>query len=369
MDVKRQTDLIFLDFSKAFDRVSHQILVRKLGDYFLNPKVIAVIKDFLTNRTQKVVVEGVISSSQPVTSGVPQGSVLGPLLFLIYINDLCQDLDSKIRLFADDTVLYREILSPEDHKTLQCDLDKVLLWCRNNEMSLNAKKCNVMSVCRLHVLTEFAYTVESAVLERVQSYKYLGIYLSSDLSWNNHVDYACSRANRALGFVRRQLGKCSTMVKLKAYTTLVRPHLEYASAAWDPNTDTHIAQIEMVQHRAARFILSRFAQLDSVTGMLRELELETLKSRRRKARLSLFYKIVHKITPLVPPNELNLKSVQRRTDNGKAYEHFACHTNPLFSSFYPRTVRDWNLLPSSVVSVDTIDAFCTTLERQRSDCL
>jgi hypothetical protein len=114
MDNKVQTDLIFLDFSKAFDLVLHDLLIQKLYSFSLHPNIIMVIKDFLSNRSQKVV-EGSISNSQTVTSGTIQGSVLGPLLFLIFINDLCEGLSGNIRLFADDTVLYREIKSQQDH--------------------------------------------------------------------------------------------------------------------------------------------------------------------------------------------------------------------------------------------------------------
>ena len=183
-----------------------------------------------------------------------------------------------------------------------------------------------------------------------------------------HINYVCSQANRALGFIRRQLGKCTVNVKLKAYLTLVRPHLEYASCSWDPHTDSHINQIEMVQHRAVRFVLNKYSHHESVTQMLNELELNSLELRRKNARLCLFFKIHKGLTPLVIPPQLNLKPVQRRTDNGCAYEHFASHSNPLYSSFYPRTVRDWNSLSPNLVTQGNIDTFSELLGYQRPDC-
>jgi hypothetical protein len=368
MDHKKQVDLVFLDFSKAFDRVSHDLLLAKLKNFALNTKVINVIQAFLSNRIQRVVVEGSVSSSQPVTSGVPQGSVLGPLLFILFINDLCSGLSSSIRLFADDTVVYREINSPDDHRVLQDDMNCIVNWCKSNQMSLNAQKCNIMSVTRLHHPSLFDYIMNDIALARVNVYKYLGIHITSDLSWDTHINYVCSQANRALGFVRRQLGKCAVDVKLKAYTTLVRPHLEYASCSWDPHTDSHADQIEMVQHRAARFILGRYSHHESVTQMLNELNLHTLKSRRKNARLCLFFKIDKGLTPLVTPPQLTPKAVQRRTDNGRAYEHISSHSNPLYDSFYPRTVRDWNLLSPNLVSLSNLDAFSNLLGYQRSVC-
>ena len=365
MDNKKQVDLIFLDFSKAFDRVSHDILIKKLFSLCPNEKLKLVVKNFLSDRSQRVIVEGSTSDLKPVTSGVPQGSVLGPLLFLVYINDLNKDISSDIRLFADDTVLYREILNSDDHFALQNDLNLIEKWCIANEMSLNIKKCNVMSVCRLHQLSDFEYKLSKCSIERVSVYKYLGIYVSSDLSWDAHINFICSKANRALGFIRRQLGKCSQEVKLKAYTSLVRPHLEYASCAWDPHVETQINQVEMVQHRAVRFILGQHSRFDSVTEMLLKLGLNTLESRRKNARLCLFFKIDKVLTPLITPRELQLKTVQRRSDNGRAYEHFICHSNPLFSSFYPRTVRDWNLLPDNLVSLGNLETFSAHLGDQR----
>jgi hypothetical protein len=365
MDCKKQVDLIFLDFSKAFDCVSHDILIKKLFSLCPNEKLKLVIKDFLSDRSQRVIVEGATSDSQPVTSGVPQGSVLGPLLFLIYVNDLNKDISSEIRLFADDTVLYREITSLDDHVALQHDLNTVEAWCQQNMMSLNVKKCQMMTVSRLHQFSDFAYCLNNLKLERVSLYKYLGIYVSSDLSWDAHVNFICSKANRALGFIRRQLGKCSQEVKLKAYTALVRPHLEYASCAWDPHVETQINQIEMVQHRAVRFILGQHSRLDSVTEMLSTLKLNTLEFRRKNARLCLFFKIDKGLTPLITPRELQLKPFQRRLDNGRAYEHFICHSNPFFSSFFPRTVREWNSLSDNLVSLGNLESFSAQVGCQR----
>ena len=233
-------------------------------------------------------------------------------------------------------------------------------------MSLNIGKCQVLTTCRLHTVSKFDYQLDSKNLDNVNQYKYLGIYVTSDLSWDTHINYICSKANRALGFIKRQLGKCTQEVKLKAYLTLVRPHLEFASScscAWDPHFGVLVDQLEMVQRKAVRFVLNKYSRDESVTEMLAELKLCSLELRRKQARLRLLFKIDHKETPLVTPLQLRLKSLQRRNDNGHSYHHFVCHSEPFFSSFYPRTVRDWNALNSDLVSVSDIDTFSAHLEK------
>jgi len=146
LDNNDSADLIFLDFSKAFDKVPHQLLINKLKSYGLQNDIINLITSFLSDRTQRVVLDGCSSSSVPVTSGVPQGSVLGPLLFLLYINDLPDNIRSKCRLFADDSLIYRKITCEADYMALQRDLDEVIHWCNKWLMPLNLTKCEVMHV-------------------------------------------------------------------------------------------------------------------------------------------------------------------------------------------------------------------------------
>ncbi len=159
------------------------------------------------------------------------------------------------------------------------------------------------------------------------------------------------------------IAKCNVLSVSRLHTT--SSFVEYASCAWDPHTDSHINQIEMIQHRAVRFILNQYSWQESITEMINTLNFDTLQSRRKNARLCLFFKIHKQLTPLIAPEELRIKAEQRRTDNGRAYEHFTSHTNPLYSSFYPRTVRDWNLLPSHLVSLSSINSFADSLGYQR----
>ena len=176
VDSNKQTDMAILDFSKAFDKVSHNHLLYKLKWYGVDPLTHAWISDFLKDRSQAVVLDGESSSSVPVTSGVPQGTVLGPTLFLVYINDLPECIKySKVRLFADDCILYGQIDSQSDCKKLQEDLDTLQHWEDIWLMSFNASKCNTMQVTSSSKPISFSYSIHNTTLDNVPYTKYLGV--------------------------------------------------------------------------------------------------------------------------------------------------------------------------------------------------
>jgi len=170
-----------------------------------------------------------MSESSPVTSGVPQGSVMGPLLFLKYINDLPEHVTSTSRLFADDSLLYRKIRSPADARSLQEDLDKLQLWEKDWMMAFNASKCEVIRFTKKRNPIKFTYTIHNEELNIVTNGKYLGAHLTNDLSWNTHVSATAKKATNSLAFLRRNLTSCPQGIKEQGYKTLVRPILEYAS--------------------------------------------------------------------------------------------------------------------------------------------
>ena len=189
---------------------------------------------FICFRQQRVVVNEVKSDWVPVLSGVPQGTVLGPLLFSLYINDISSDIESEIRLCADDCVCYREIKNEETMK-LQRDIDRLGSWARKWGVRFQPVKCNMMQLTRKRINKIHAsYTLEGTDLENVKSIKYLGVLITSDLRWKTHVSNVCTKANRTLGFLRRNLYSCPQEVKEAAYKGLVRPVLDYGSSVWDP---------------------------------------------------------------------------------------------------------------------------------------
>ena len=205
---KTQIDIAVLDFSKAFDTVPHKRLLKKLNHYGIRGPVLGWIRAFLEDRVQGVVVDGHRSPEGPVLSGVPQGTVLGPLLFLLHINDLPSVVDSKVRLFADDCLMYRPISSEADQEAFQRDLKALEVWGDAWGMRFNAKKCHIMTIARGRTRLSRFYTLTGHILSSVQEAKYLGITLTEELSWSTHSDSVFKRANSTLGFLRRNLRRC-----------------------------------------------------------------------------------------------------------------------------------------------------------------
>ena len=208
------------------------------------------------------------------------------------VNDISTDIDSEIRLFADDCVCYREIKDTEYTLKLQKDIDQLGCWARKWGMRFQPVKCNMMQITRKRIKKIHAsYTLEGTVLENVENIKYLGVTITNDLRWNTHVSNVCTKANRTLGFLRRNLYACPQEVKEAAYKGLVRPVLEYSGSVRDPSGVGLQNELEKFQNRAARFVTGNYNfETGSMTGILEHLKWESLKKRRRDSRLILLYK-------------------------------------------------------------------------------
>ena len=205
------------------------------------------IKSWLTQRTQCVVVDGISSSSVSVLSGVPQGTVLGPLLFLIYVNDIASGVSSSIRLFADDCILYRTIKCEADSIILQQDLDILSQWSTLWQMKFNVSKCVLICCSRSPNLFQYNYQLYDHILDVRDEHLYLGVLLHKSLSWSNYIAKTSAKASQLFNFLRRNLSNCSPSVKASAYFTIVRPVLEYAASVWDPYQQNDILSLEKVQ--------------------------------------------------------------------------------------------------------------------------
>ena len=186
-------------------------------------------------------------------SGVPQGTVLGPLLFLLFINDLPASVNSKARLFADDCIIYRPIKTTQDCQKLQHDLHCLAEWEATWGMAFHPDKCNVLRVTRRKSPVCYSYSLNGHQLEEVATTKYLGVDLSSNLLLKDHIDRVVKKANCTLGFLRRNLRISNSDTKAAAYSTLVRPTLEYCASVWSPYTAQSKHKLEMVQRRTARY--------------------------------------------------------------------------------------------------------------------
>ena len=224
----KQTDVLVMDFSKAFDKVDHNLLCLKLSSYGIRGEINSWISNFLSGRKQCVVVEGEQSTFVPVESGVPQGSVLGPYLFLFYINDIPDGLKSTCRLFADDTIVYLTVKSNSDAEELQDDLNKLAKWEKKWSMEFHPDKCNILYITRNKTPVVYDYRLHGHTLQHVSSAKYLGVTFNSKLTWGEHIDNMTQKANKTLGFLRRNVQVSNPQLKQQAYRTLVRPVVEYA---------------------------------------------------------------------------------------------------------------------------------------------
>ncbi|CAB3387105.1 Hypothetical predicted protein [Cloeon dipterum] len=248
---------VFLDWAKAFDRVPHQRLLSKLQHHGVDGEVLRWLKNFLVGRSQFVRFGGARSEPCEVTSGVIQGSVLGPLLFNIYVSDLPAALKTNLVQYADDCTVFKVVSCQDDVDELQDDLALVDIWCTNNGMQLNAKKCVAMDISRARQPWTPQYTIGGVALDYVCTQRLLGVHISRDLRWNHHVDVQRKKAARTLGFAARNLRGCTQRVKRMAYLTLVKPKLFYGTPAWHPWTKANIGKMARTQNKALHFIYGR----------------------------------------------------------------------------------------------------------------
>lgn len=273
--------------------------------------------------------------------------MLGPLLFLLYINDIVDVIHPsvEIRLFADDCVLFKEISSNDDYNDLNSSLCNIHEWCNEWGMCLNTSKCVCLPVTRKKNPISYTYTLGSSPLQQVHFYKYLGVTLTSNLSWNLHIDNVCSSAFRKLCLLKHKLKTAPTNVKLLCYTALVRPRLEYACIIWDPYTKRNINSLERIQRKAVRFIFNKFSPLDSPSDLMQTNDIPLLEARRLKARLEFLYQLYNKKLALDPSPYLTpLTSRSTRHQHPNALTPYFARTDLFKFSYFPRTISEWNCL-------------------------
>ena len=276
-----------------------QELILKLSNNGIDHYTLDWIQNFLKNRQQCTILEGERSSYTHVTSGVPQGSILRPILLLAFINDLPKCIWSAGCAFL---LMTQSFISLKIGRRLAANAAgftefrkiRFLDW----KMAFNTTKCNVLRITRRQTPIIFYYKLHDRALEAVDITKYLAIHLSEDLRWNEHVRNISNKDNKTLGFLKRNLRHCSAATKERAYKVLIQPTVQYCSSIWDPYTAKNIKQLEMVQRRAARWVISSYGRQDSVTVMLSCLGWKTLEARRTIARLTMLYKLRNNLTSI-----------------------------------------------------------------------
>ena len=357
------TDVIFLDLAKAFDSVPHERLLLKLKCNGINGCLLNWLRHFLTDRKQRVVVRGTCSDWSSVTSGTAQGTILGPLLFLLYINDITECVSSTVKLYADDTKIYRELVDPIiDSQLLQADLANLSEWACKWQLRFNADKCESMRITHSRDKSLTNYTLGKP-LKDVNSFKDLGVTITKDLSWGIHISMTVNKANKVLGAIKRSVGIANTKVFSMLYKSLVRPILEYAVPVWCPYLAKDIHALECVQRRASRLALNQRKGEMSYEDRCQLLNWPTLCERRTYLSLVECYKIVFSCYHLKFEDFFEFAT----TKSTRAKHPYKLYVKPARlncykNSFFIRIVKHWNSLPRDIVEAESLQLFKSKLK-------
>ena len=325
------------------------------------------VAEFLTKRKQRVVVNGTFSEEGEVTSGIPQGSVLGPVLFVMYINDLPQCVSNTAKLFADDTKLYAPNTDDPSAVPLQSDLDNLQAWSNEWLIKFHPDKCHVLklgyhkSANNYHMnVTNTAGQTTQLPLKESDFEKDLGVYVDNDLKFKQHVAQSTAKANRVLGIIRRTFATINCKLFIQLYKALVRPILEYGHTVWEPRHITPARDVEQVQRRATR--LTSATKGLNYHERLKKLGLPSLEHRRLRGDMIDTYKYVHGLYNVSQPAfEFAPTEKGTRSNDLKLFRHH--RKGDLKKNFFSeRVIKDWNELPKSVVNAPSINCFKSRLD-------
>lgn len=359
--MRGQVDSIYTDFRKAFDKVNHSLLCQKLSWYGIHGNLLRWVQSYLMNRSQLVTIKGFKSTPVPIKSGVPQGSHLGPLFFIIFINDLTSRLKCPCLLYADDLKVFSNINEMDDCVTLQNDAISIADWCKNNCMHLHVDKCFVMSFTNKRSTVHFDYTIDGQTLQRKSVTKDLGVYFDKKLTFREHYDHIVLKAYKTLGFITRatkDFQRPSTFISL--FNTLVRSTLEYGCVIWSPYYEVHCNRIEQVQNKALKILSFRCGlgrKLVNYEERLARFRVSMLQTRRKTQDILHLHKLIH--YKLVSPTLLTHINFSTKQNPRRPHKTFMLQVYRNNTSFYnplTRMCRTYNDLVTSE-SGGLIDVF------------
>ena len=365
IDEGHAVDVVYLDFAKAFDKVPHARLSAVLAAHGISGKILSWVDEWLRGRVQRVVLNGKGSTWLPVTSGVPQGSVLGPTLFVIFINPIdlvMENLTGFLSKFADDTKVGRSVDSPEDCEGLQQILNCLTDWADKWQMEFNAGKCKVIHFGRnnvRHNYTMGGHAPAGIVLENVKYEKDVGVIISEDLKPSLQCSTAAKKENAILGRMARSFSYRDKVVWVRLYKTYVRPHLEYAVQSWSPWTMADIKLLEDVQKRAVKMISGLISK--NYSERLKELSMTTLEDRRIRGDIIQTWKILHghdKVNENLWFQRLAAIAVRETRATASPYNlvQRTVNTELRRKMFSYRVVRPWNSLPNNIKAATSVNA-------------
>ena len=364
-------DILYTDFAKAFDKVSHSRLLVKLKAYGINGLLLNWIKDFLADRKQRIVMGDCMSEWSNVDSGVPQGSVLGPISFVIYINDLPDQVKNSVcKLYADDNKLISEIRNNEDCFKLQNDIDELDKWSEKWLLGFNFDKCRIMHIGKKN--PNFIYHMNSDGLRKplliTSLEKDVGVLISSDLKWKDQVNACVNKANAILGKFSKFFTYKGKKVMKSLYCTFVRPILDFAVQVWSPYLNDDIEKIERVQRRATK-IIPELRHLNYEERLVK-LNLTTLSTRRARGDIIQFFKFNKEIDHIdwhYPPKSASsmgtlgpassIRGHKRRIIREKIRNCAQRH-----NFFFNRIANTWNSLPTEIVEASSVNSLKAKLD-------
>lgn len=351
-------DVIYTDFAKAFDRVSHAKLLQKAKSIGIAGKTLAWIEAFLKGRVQRVRVDDAYSHLAPVKSGIPQGSVLGPTLFVIFINDMPDIIESMCQLFADDAKVFREISCDDECMKLQEDLNKLTEWSNRWNLPFNTDKCKSLHIGRSN--RKHKYEMDGTELEQVHHERDLGVIIDDDLKFHKQTAAAIKKANSVLGLMKKTFVSFDKTTFSLLYKSLVRPHLEYCNVIWGPFYKGDIESIEKVQRRATKLV----QEVRDLTygDRLCALDIPSLVYRRKRGDMITAYKL---ITGKMDIHRDDFFKLTNLTTRGHKYKIFKQHStkHSRINTFSNRIVADWNGLPEKIVDAPSTDVFKKDLDK------
>jgi len=363
VQTKQQVSIVYVDFTKAFDVVSHNKLFSRLHSYGIRGSLLIWLKNFLTGRTHQTKVGCDLSDVAELLSGIVQGSGMGPCMFLIYINELLTELSKyniTVKAFADDVKMYVQILDDLDVQRLQLAVDVLCQWATSWQLSISINKCCVLNVGKS--VCDVSISINDGVVPVVESARDLGVQITKSLSPSVHINDIVSRANQRAAAILRAFVSRDVRLLMRAFITYVRPIVEYNSSVWSPSSVGDIESVERVQRRFTK----RLPGLKNMSydQRLKFLDVPSLELRRLRADLYWCYKILFGLVT-VTSDAFFTKNFCTST-RGHQYKLYKHHTSACVRSnfFAERVVNEWNNLPESV-DFSTLSRFKRTIKRVR----
>jgi hypothetical protein len=369
---KTYTAVCFLNIRKCFDTINHKILLRKLSRYGINEREALWFSSYLKDRSQYVKCNGEVSSKYYVPIGVPQGSVLGPILFSLYVNDIsCHVYPCSVNLYADDTLLYctgNDI--NEASQKLQESLNTVSKWYDGNRLVLNASKSKCMVIASKHQTRNectLNVSLNNTAIEQVNSVKYLGVIIDSNLSWNDHVSTLCKNLSFKVSQLSRARNVVNRNMMLIIYNSIIQPTIDYAITVWGHTTMTNINKIQRLQNLAARIVTNNFDYVNTRgIDIVKQLKWMNVSERIIYFERLLMFKCIHGMAPEYLCNqvtmEIEVRNVNTRSHDMNVYIPFPNNEISKKSLFYS-SAKNWNSLSAETKEIFTIDNFKRHMKR------